>query len=34
MLGKALNSTAAGGFNSLYQVGGPRSIQLSMRLAF
>ena len=34
MLGKALNSTAGGGFNSLYQIGGPRSIQLSMRLQF
>ncbi len=34
MLGKSLNSTAAGGFNSLYQIGGPRSIQLSLRLAF
>ena len=34
MLGKALNATAGGGFNSLYQVGGPRSIQLSMRLSF
>jgi hypothetical protein len=34
MLGKALNATAGGGFNSLYQIGGPRSVQLSMRLAF
>ena len=34
MLGSALNRTAGGGFNSLYQVGGPRSIQLSLRLSF
>lgn len=34
MLGKALNATAGGGFNSLYQIGGPRSIQLSLRVSF
>ncbi len=34
MLGKSLNSASAGGFNPLYQIGGPRSIQLSMRLTF
>ena len=34
MLGKALNSASGGGFNALYQIGGPRSVQLSMRLTF
>jgi hypothetical protein len=35
MLGRRLGSGGAlGGFNPLYQVGGPRSIQLSLRLAF
>ena len=34
MLGRSLNSASGGGFNALYQVGGPRSIQLSMKLTF
>ena len=34
MLGKGLNSASAGGFNALYQIGGPRSIQLSLKLSF
>ena len=34
MLGRSLNSASGGGFNALYQVGGPRSIQLSMKLSF
>lgn len=34
MLGKTLNSASGGGFNALYQIGGPRSIQLSMKLQF
>jgi hypothetical protein len=35
MLGRSLGSGgASGGFSPLYQIGGPRSIQLSLRLAF
>jgi hypothetical protein len=35
MLGQGLGSGGAnGGFSPLYQIGGPRSIQLSLRLAF
>jgi len=36
MLGKSLNggTTGSGGFNPLYQLGGPRSIQLGLKLAF
>jgi len=35
MLGRSLGSgSAVGGFNPLYQVGGPRSIQLSAKIAF
>jgi hypothetical protein len=35
MLGRSLGSGgSAGGFNPLYQVGGPRSIQLALKLAF
>jgi hypothetical protein len=34
MLNASLNGTAGGGFNALYQIGGPRSIQLSIRLSF
>jgi hypothetical protein len=35
MLGNSLGSGGAlGGFNPLYQVGGPRSIQLSLKLNF
>lgn len=35
MLGRSLGSGgASGGFNPLYQVGGPRSIQFALRLAF
>ncbi len=35
MLGKSLGSGgAAGGFNPLYQLGGPRSIQLAVRLSY
>lgn len=35
MFGRSLGSTGlAGGFNPLYQVGGPRSIQLSLKLGF
>jgi hypothetical protein len=37
MLGQSLGgsgSTAAGGFNALYQIGGPRSIQLALKLMF
>jgi hypothetical protein len=36
-LGQSLSgfgSTAAGGFNPLYQIGGPRSIQLALKLTF
>lgn len=35
MLGRSLGSGGtSGGFNPLYQIGGPRSIQLSLRLGF
>ena len=34
MLGRSLNSASAGGFNALFHIGGPRSIQLSMKLRF
>ena len=35
MLGRSLGSSgAAGGFNPLYQIGGPRSIQFSLKLGF
>lgn len=35
MLGRSLGSGgASGGFNPLYQVGGPRSVQLAVKLAF
>ena len=40
MLGQYLNgggvtsSVGSGGFNPLYQIGGPRSIQLALRLTF
>jgi hypothetical protein len=34
MLGTSMNGEGAGGLNSLYQIGGPRSIQLSMKLRF
>jgi hypothetical protein len=34
MLGRSLGSGGVGGFNPLYQVGGPRSIQLALKLAF
>ena len=35
MLGRSLGSGgASGGFNPLYQVGGPRSVQFALRLAF
>ena len=35
MLGRSLGAGgASGGFNPLYQVGGPRSIQLAMKLTF
>ncbi len=35
MLGRSLGTgRAVGGFNPLYQVGGPRSIQLSAKVAF
>jgi hypothetical protein len=35
MLGRSLGSGGlSGGFNPLYQIGGPRSIQLSMKLRF
>ncbi|MBI3209111.1 MAG: TonB-dependent receptor, partial [Candidatus Solibacter usitatus] len=34
MLGRSLNSASAGGFNALYQIGGPRSIQFSLKLLF
>jgi len=37
MLGKSLNGgfgTGSGGFNPLYQLGGPRSIQLGLKLSF
>jgi hypothetical protein len=34
MLGTSMSQTGAGGLNSLYQIGGPRSMQLSMKLRF
>ncbi len=35
MLGRSLGSGgAAAGFNPLYQVGGPRSVQLSLKMQF
>lgn len=34
MLGTGLSPAGGGGLNSLYQLGGPRSIQLSFRLSF
>lgn len=35
MLGRSLGSGgSSGGFNPLYQIGGPRSVQLAMKLAF
>jgi hypothetical protein len=35
MLGRSLGSGGSlGGFNPLYQIGGPRSIQLSLKLGF
>ena len=34
MLGKGINSASGGGFNALYQIGSPRSIQLSLKLLF
>jgi hypothetical protein len=37
MLGSSLEgfgSSGTGGFSSLYQVGGPRSIQLALKLTF
>ena len=35
MLGRFLGAGGAvGGFNPLYQIGGPRSIQLSLKLEF
>jgi hypothetical protein len=33
-LGYALNPQGVGGLSSLYQMGGPRSVQLSLRLSF
>jgi hypothetical protein len=35
MFGKSLGSSGLfGGFNPLYQIGGPRSIQLSLKIGF
>jgi len=34
MLGKSLGGAGFGGFSALYQVGGPRSIQLALKLFF
>jgi hypothetical protein len=37
MLGQSLNGsfgTGSGGFNPLYQLGGPRSIQFGLKLSF
>lgn len=33
-LRSALSNGLVGGLNSLYQIGGPRSVQLSLRLSF
>jgi hypothetical protein len=34
MLSSSLNQTGAGGLNPLYQIGGPRSMQLSLRIRY
>ncbi len=34
MLGRSLSPGGGAGFNPLYQIGGPRSIQLALRLQF
>jgi hypothetical protein len=34
MLGRGLGGGGVGGFNPLYQIGGPRSIQLALKLTF
>jgi hypothetical protein len=35
MLGRSLGQGGvSGGFNSLFQIGGPRSIQLALKLVF
>lgn len=34
MLGRSLGSGQGSGFNSLYQIGGPRSVQLSLKVSF
>jgi hypothetical protein len=34
MLGASLGGAQSGGVNPLYQIGGPRSIQLALKLSF
>jgi len=34
MLASSLGLEGSGGFNPLYQIGGPRSIQLALKLLF
>jgi hypothetical protein len=34
MLASSLAGSLGAGFNPLYQIGGPRSIQLALKLAF